>query len=278
MSVVRTLWRKKVSICLFLAVVLTASALFVLLQTWRAHAVSRASVDSRPIALIFTDNNGQAGCDGCADAAEHMLKQSKWNFNIIRVGPDGAALTSDLLMRATIFVQPGGGDSVDNTYAELQAYGKKYGYDFAALIRSFVENGGRYLGLCMGGYLAGSDPGFDLLKPGDSDEFITSPRASVTTDKDSIVDVTWRGQPRKMFFQDGPYFTVPDESKANVLARYTNNEIAVLITAYGKGKVGASGPHPEATADWYDTDNPPLPRPPGLDVDLANDLLDTLMQ
>lgn len=275
--VVRTRWRKKILMYLSLSAVLAAAALSGLLWMGRADVGRGARAGAQPIALVLADDHGPSGCNGCADAAEHMLKQSKWNFNIVRVGPDGETLTPELLKSAALYVQPGGNDNVDDATAELQAYGKKHGYDFAASMRTFVENGGRYLGLCMGGYLAGT-PGFDLLKPGNSNQFITSPGASVMTDKNTIVDVNWRDQLRNMFFQDGPYFVVPDESKANVLARYTNNEIAVMITADGKGEVGVSGPHPEATADWYDTANPPLPKPPGLNVDLANDLLDTLMQ
>lgn len=34
---------------------------------------------------------------------------------------------------------------------------------YAGAVRDFVSGGGRYLGFCLGAYLAGSDPGFDLL-------------------------------------------------------------------------------------------------------------------
>lgn len=38
---------------------------------------------------------------------------------------------------------------------------------YAPAVRYFVSGGGSYLGFCLGAYLAGSDPGFDLVPDGD---------------------------------------------------------------------------------------------------------------
>ena len=127
----------------------------------------------------------------------------------------------------------------------------------------------------MGGYLAGRTPGFQLL-PGDTDQFISSRGASVRTEADTIVNVRWREQLRSMYFQDGPFFLLDRKaSDVIVLATYTNGKIAALVTPYGKGKVGVSGPHPEATAAWYEAYH--LVNPEGVCADLGYDLLDTLM-
>ncbi len=61
-----------------------------------------------------------------------------------------------------------------------------------------------------------------------------------------------------------------------VLATYTNGKIAALVAPYGKGKVGVSGPHPEATAEWYEASH--LVNPEGMHADLGYDLIDTLMR
>jgi glutamine amidotransferase-like uncharacterized protein len=129
----------------------------------------------------------------------------------------------------------------------------------------------------MGGYLAGTWRGFSLL-PDDTDQFITSPGASVTTDADTIVEVNWRGHQRYMFFQDGPFFPLRSRaSKVVVLARYaSNSEIAALVAPFGNGKVGVCGPHPEAPEDWYRAHN--LLNPDGISPDLGHDLIDTLME
>jgi|SRR5215469_14979994 len=113
----------------------------------------------------------------------------------------------------------------------------------------------------MGGYLAGATPGFNLL-PGDTDEFVTSPGASVKTTKDTLVDVIGRGQLRTMYFQHGLYFILNSGSRGvTKLATYTNGEIASMVAVYGKGKVGVSGPHPEADQSWYRAYYLPLLQP-----------------
>jgi hypothetical protein len=128
----------------------------------------------------------------------------------------------------------------------------------------------------MGGYLAGRTPGFQLL-PGDTDQFIASRRASVKTEADTIVNVHWRGQLRSMYFQDGPFFLLDrGATDVIVLATYTSGKIAALVAPYGKGKVGVSGPHPEATAAWYEAAN--LVNPEGVSAAPGHDLIDTLMR
>jgi glutamine amidotransferase-like uncharacterized protein len=146
------------------------------------------------------------------------------------------------------------------------------------VLRNFVKNGGRLLGFCLGGYLLGTGPGFNLLSDvgGDTDEYITSPGASVTTEVNTIIQVNWRGKPRPMFFQDGNYFTFRNGTDgATVLATYSNGEVAAVVAPYGKGKVGGVGPHPEADASWYSAYNLTYP---GSTVDLGHDLIDTTMQ
>ncbi|WP_326695527.1 hypothetical protein [Streptomyces sp. NBC_01766] len=93
-----------------------------------------------------------------------------------------------------------------------------------------------------------STRGFGLLS-GDLDQYITSPDATVTTEDNALVEVEWRGRLRKVFFQDGPYFTPAPGTDTTVLARYTNGLAAALVTSYGAGRVAVVGPHPEATAD-----------------------------
>jgi glutamine amidotransferase-like uncharacterized protein len=98
----------------------------------------------------------------------------------------------------------------------------------------------------------------------------------VKNTKDTIVQVNWRSKSRYMYFQDGPYFILNrGATGVTVLATYTNGEIAAMVAPYGKGKVGGSGPHPEADRSWYNAYNLPYP---GSTQDLGNDLIDMLMQ
>lgn len=137
---------------------------------------------------------------------------------------------------------------------------------YKPIIRDFVQNGGRYIGFCLGAYLAGHDPGFDLLSPkDDADEEVSQPGAQVTDDEeDTVIQIDWtfttgprKGQTehkRWLYFQDGAMFDVAKGSKAQVLGRYSSNgDVAAMLTSFGAGWVGLVGPHPEADESWCES-------------------------
>jgi glutamine amidotransferase-like uncharacterized protein len=127
----------------------------------------------------------------------------------------------------------------------------------------------------MGGYMVDNDPGYGLDLT--ADQYIRTPGATVKTKNDTLVPVVWRGTTRYMYFQDGPYFVPKSNVKGQtILAYYTNGEVAAMVQPYGKGKIGVSGPHPEADASWYKKAG--LKVCDSLDTDLGNDLIDTVMQ
>jgi hypothetical protein len=219
-----------------------------------------------PLALVY---RGPAACQGCPEAVASVLISSQWGFNVAFVGPDESQdVTTDVLGRAVLYAQPGGHIPLVPAYDALAGA--------APVIASYVHNGGRYLGFCEGGYLAGMNPGFELL-PGDSNQYIYSPGATVTNTHDTVIKVSWRGQPRYMYFQDGPIFII-DQGAPGVasIATYDNGDIAALTAPYGNGVVGVVGTYPEAPAQWYQTYG--LVDPDGPDADLAHDLIDAVMQ
>jgi glutamine amidotransferase-like uncharacterized protein len=141
-----------------------------------------------------------------------------------------------------------------------------------------VKNGGRYLGICLGGYLAGTEPGFDLLPgSGQTDQYITSKGAVVTTEIDTVVPLIWRGTLRHVYFQDGTRFDLDTKAApTEILATYTNGRIAAAVQHVGKGRVGMVGPHPEADENWFAMYK--LKNPDGrMSFDLFHDLVNTLM-
>jgi glutamine amidotransferase-like uncharacterized protein len=179
---------------------------------------------------------------GCPEAVAGLLTASSGDFRVEFVGPDERwPLSAGSFAEATLYAQPGGAD-LEEAYRHLRPHRET--------IRRFVADGGRYLGFCLGGYLAGASPGFDLL-PGDSDQYIGTPHATVDTDRDTIVEVSWRGQRRHLYFQDGPLFQFDDDAYAEILATYPNRAVAAVVTSFGRGRVGVVGPHPEADADWF---------------------------
>ena len=237
----------------------------------------------RPVALVY---RGPAACDGCAETAANLLGRQRQDFVIRYIGSrERVRFSAGTLARAQLYVQPGGHDDLDQAWRQLLA---EPGFT-PGLIPDFVRGGGRYLGFCMGGYLAGrtddGNGGFRLL-PGDSGEYAGSAGAEVKTLKDTLVQVTWlagqRPRKRTMYFQDAPYFWLdgsPAAREARVLARYRNQgagqKIAMVVVPYGRGQVGVSGPHPEATPDWYGSNG--LPSWYTADKDMGDVLMSTLM-
>ncbi|MFE1932196.1 BPL-N domain-containing protein [Streptomyces sp. NPDC059474] len=225
----------------------------------------RSSADERsdqpPLALVY---RGPQGCPDCAPTIATLLRQAPQPFRVRYVGPGTRVpLTAEALADAQLYVQPGGGSDLDGAWRDLRGSAK--------MMRDWVREGGSYLGLCFGAYLAGRNPGFDLL-PGDTDGYIDLPDTTVHDQRDTVVPVKWRGKQRHMYFQDGPAFLLDKAADADVLATYPNGAAAVVVAPYGKGRVGVSGPHPEADRSWYE--NAGLKNPDGVRPDLAHELID----
>ncbi|GAB95358.1 glutamine amidotransferase-like uncharacterized protein [Kineosphaera limosa] len=223
----------------------------------------------RPIALIY---RGAAACAECPQAAAELLTSADVGFEVRFVG-EREGFGRATLAGAALYVQPGGGRSLERAYRAVKGHGP--------LIREFVRSGGRYLGICMGGYLADSWRGFALLPPGaEADPYVGAPGADVTTRADTLVAITHRGSPTpsRIFFQDGPLFRLPAAVPpgTSVVARYAaTGDIAALVCPFGRGWVGVCGPHPEAPHDWYSAHG--LPDEGRTGTALGHDLLDALL-
>ena len=215
-----------------------------------------------PVALVY--RGPAARPSACSDAVVSLLRSSSLGFDIRYVGPQGELpLNAKTLASAALYAQPGGGE-LGPAYRRMRQH--------RSAIRDYVAGGGHYLGFCLGGYLAGATPGFGLL-PGDTDQYVGSKGATVRTMDDTLVEVLWRGRPRRMFFQDGPIFLLDSDAGTTVLARYRNSQIAAVVAPFGQGRVGVVGPHPEATDDWYSDCGLPQEH----NFDLGNDLVETVM-
>lgn len=217
------------------------------------------------LALVYRGKASRP--EGCSEAVAALLADA--GFDVQYVGKhEQHRLTQDVLAEAAVYAQPGGG-SLGPAYQRMRKHRDS--------IRDYVAGGGRYLGFCLGGYLAGATPGFGLL-PGDTDQYIATRGATVTHEDDTVVQVRWRDRPRELFFSDGAVFRLDRDGPEHVrvLARYPNGEIAALTAPFGAGAVGVTGPHPEATADWFaDVGLDPRTHPPA--TDLGRDLIDDVM-
>ncbi|GAB2631099.1 BPL-N domain-containing protein [Prescottella soli] len=219
---------------------------------------------SRPLALVY---RGGATRPGCAESVADLLRASRWDFDVRYVGPrEALPLTDEVLAQATLYAQPGGA-TLSPAWRRMRKHSKH--------VRRFVAGGGRYLGFCLGGYLAGATPGFDLL-PGDTDQYIVTDRATVDSTRPTLVEVDWRDDRRSLYFQDGATFHVRRQTPdLDVIATYPNGEIAALAVPFGTGRVAVVGPHPEADRDWFADSGI---RPPADDSRIAGlELIDAVM-
>ena len=113
-------------------------------------------------------------------------------------------------------------------------------------VRQFIADGGRYLGICMGAYWAGSHY-LNVLDSVDAVQYLTRPGADTRRPHAKNISVTWRGHPEHMFWYDGCAL-VGDSSKFETVATYVNGDAMAII----QNRVGLIGCHPEADKFWYD--------------------------
>jgi hypothetical protein len=131
---------------------------------------------------------------------------------------------------------PGGIGDSDSWHNILKPNKKK--------VLDFVGRGGRYLGICMGAYWAGSNY-FNILQGVDTVQYITQPGSDTRRPHAKAIAVTWNGTPDRMFFYDGcalvgsgPHETVATYANGDAMAIYQN-------------RVGLIGCHPESERFWY---------------------------
>ena len=114
-------------------------------------------------------------------------------------------------------------------------------------IRDFVNQGGGYLGICMGAYWAGSEY-FDIVSDVDAVQYLTRPGTDTRRPHAKNINITWKDEPMNMFWYDGCAL-VGDETKFETVARYTNGD-PMAILQNNRGLIGC---HPESEKHWYDS-------------------------
>lgn len=170
----------------------------------------------------------------CASAVESVLAA---DHDVSLIGLTN--LTPAGLEGFDLLVMPGG-DGDAERFHSLFALRRDF-------VRSFVQQGGAYLGICMGAYWGGRDY-FSLLPHTDCVQYITRPRAEIRRSFKTTLRIEWDGASDSMFFYDGCTF-LSDIDSFDVVARYSNGDPMAIIS----NRVGLIGCHPESTEDWYDT-------------------------
>ena len=119
-------------------------------------------------------------------------------------------------------------------------------------VRDFVARGGRYLGICMGAYWAGSHY-LNILQDVDAEQYIRRPGTDTHRPHAKNLSVMWQDrygmiEPYRMFFYDGCAL-VGDTTKFQTMATYANGD----AMAIRQNNIGLIGCHPESEQFWYDS-------------------------
>jgi len=114
----------------------------------------------------------------------------------------------------------------------------------APRIRTFINRGGRYLGICMGAYWADQNY-FDILNNVRAVQYIKQPRTDTRRPHAKACAITWRGQADRMYFYDGCALV---GTGFDTVARYANGDAMAII----QNRIGLIGCHPESQQFWYD--------------------------
>jgi len=169
----------------------------------------------------------------CCNGIERALS-SEYEIKIFTINDN----IDEVLNDVDGIVFPGGiGDS--DSYHDFFTRSK------ANKVAAFLDRGGRYIGICMGAYWAGSRY-LDILDGLDAVQYIKRPTAEIRRSYGTVADIEWLGQKEKMFFYDGCSFT--GTGRYDTIAKYANDESMAII----QGNVGIIGCHPESEEFWFE--------------------------
>ena len=136
-----------------------------------------------------------------------------------------------------MIVVPGGFGDADS-YTSLFKNNEKR-------VKEFIAQGGRYLGICMGAYWAGSNY-LNILESVDAVQYLKRPGTDTRRPHAKAIDVTWQGKADRMFWSDGCALVGPGQYET--VATYANGDAMAII----QDRIGIMGCHPESTQFWYE--------------------------
>jgi len=160
---------------------------------------------------------------------------SQYNFKLFSKN----RLEKDFFNGVDMVAVPGG-------FGDSDSYKKLFQHNGERVI-DFINNGGRYLGICMGAYWAGSHY-FSLLKDVDAVQYLNRPGTDTRRPHAKNLPITWRGEPMKMFWYDGCAL-VGDDTKFETVATYSNGDAMAIF----QNRLGLIGCHPESQPFWYES-------------------------
>jgi glutamine amidotransferase-like uncharacterized protein len=195
------------------------------------HGVSLGS-DRVPPILVF---NGTGTSPNDVAAFETLLHDNHLEYSTASSSQLND-MSESRLRDYRLLIIPGG---------NFETMGNSLGPATAANIRSAVQEGLSYLGICAGAFLAGKSPYNGLnLTSGVQFHFYSDENKGI---RKAAVAITGPGMPNlDQYWEDGPQLA----GWGAVVARYPDGTPAVAEGMSANGWVILSGVHPEAPAGW----------------------------
>ena len=199
----------------------------------------------KPLVMVYTDHP-MCSTD-CSDAVCEILNKSGL-FKTKTIGPSSypeLKFNDKNIEKADCIVFPGGWGDSDQFDKDL--------VNHKLVVKNYVENGGKYLGICMGAYFAGPHY-FDILRGIDVVQYIKRKNSTIRRPTHNIVELIWNntGEEYNTYFHDGAAFIPIRRTKnTRIAAKYKNGDAAAIIQKCKRGVVGVIGPHPEAMKWWF---------------------------
>ena len=191
------------------------------------------STDLAPI-LLF---NGPGTSSNDVEAIQSILDESHLNYAIVNSFQLNAMSESQIRAH-NLLIFPGG---------NFVRMGNSLTARTTGNIRKAVASGSNYLGICAGGFLAGSFGGGYIrlnLTSGVQFGFYSAEGRGI---RKAAVAIASPGAPRlDQYWEDGPQFT----GWGAVVGKYPDGTPAIVEGAFGSGWVILAGVHPEAPASW----------------------------
>ncbi len=232
---------------------LVASTLLIL-GTFGCGPGSASSHSTAPI-LLFT---GTGTSPGDVAAIETILDSSQLSYSTVN-SLQLNLMNESQISRYRLLIVPGG------NFVQM---GKSLSASTTANVRDAVKGGMSYLGICAGGFLAGTFPApynsFNLSsgvqfpfffpdkrwQPSGPDSYLygLDPKVGPQhgTRKAVVKITTPQGPALDQYWESGPQFTGWGE----VVGKYPDGTPAIVEASVGQGWVILSGFHPEAPAVW----------------------------
>lgn len=217
-----------------IAAPIIAASLLLISSTLTGCGPGSASSNGLSSILLFT--GAGASRDDVA-AIEAILESRHFNYSTVNSFQLNR-MTESQLAQYRLLIVPGG------NFVQM---GQSLTGSTTASVRNAVTRGMNYLGICAGGFLAGSFPApynsFNLSS-GVQFGFYSAEKSGVR--KAAVRITAAEGTALDQYWEDGPQFTGWGE----VVAKYPDGAPAIVEGSVGQGWVILSGVHPEAPASW----------------------------